>query len=296
MKIYIAGILGMLGYNIANTLKDRCDIVGMDIVDLHIDNIKYWKGSLYDMERVEGHILTEAPDVLIHTAAMVNVDKCEVEPQIAENLNVNVTRDLAKICNKNKIKMIYISTDAVFDGEKARLYTEEDSTNPINVYGKTKLKGEQYVLAYKDNVVLRTNIYGKNIQKKNSLGEWIYNELINSHTINMFSDIDFSPILVNELAEIIYLIIKKDISGLYHACGTGCITKYEFGVRLKEIFGIKTGEIVKSISDFANFSAKRSKHMGMSNEKLKKALGIEISTPEEGLYKFYEIMEEKNGD
>ena len=296
MKIYITGILGMLGYNIAETLKDRCDIVGMDALDLEVEGMKYWKGSLFDHEGVEADILKEKPDVLIHTAALVNVDKCEEEPKSAEKLNALVTKDLAEICGKNSIKMIYISTDAVFDGEDSRLYTENDLTNPVNIYGVTKLNGEKYVLAYKRNVVLRTNIYGKNLQNKKSFGEWIYDELSNSNTINMFSDIDFSPILANELAEIIYMVIEKDIEGLYHACGTGCITKYDFGVKLKEIFGIETGQIIKTTSESANFRAKRSKHMGMSNEKLKKLLDIHISTPEESIYKFCRIMEDKNGN
>ena len=92
------------------------------------------------------------------------------------------------------------------------------------------------------------------------------------------------------------MVIEKDIEGLYHACGTGCITKYDFGVKLKEIFGIETGQIIKTTSESANFRAKRSKHMGMSNEKLKKLLDIHISTPEESIYKFCRIMEDKNGN
>lgn len=297
MKIYITGILGLLGYNIVKVLENRCQITGIDTLDLDVPNLHYMVGSLFDKEKVEEHIKAERPDVLVHTAALVNVDKCEEEPQNAVMLNVDVTKYLAQICNKYNVKMIYISTDAVFDGESTELYTENDVTNPLNVYGKTKLEGERYVMKYPNNLVLRTNIYGKNIQNKRSFGEWIYYELCNGNELNMFSDIDFSPILVNELAEIIYEASKKKLVGLYHACSTGCITKYEFGMKLKEISGISNGKIVETSSDSMKFFAKRSKHMGMSNDKLCRELGIHISTPEEGIRKFCEMMEcDDNGN
>lgn len=297
MKIYITGILGMLGYNLAKTLQDRCQVTGIDIVGLDRNDLQYRKGSLFDKEDLEQSIREEKPEVLIHTAAMVNVDKCEEEPESAVRLNAEVTKSLAEICDQYNIKMVYISTDAVFDGESRQLYSEEDETNPLNIYAKTKLDGERYVMQYPGNLVFRTNIYGRNIQKKTSFGEWICSELLKGNELKMFSDIDFSPILVNELAEIIYESCKKDLRGLYHACGTGCITKYEFGIKMKSIFHIDTGTITEADSSSMNFQAKRPKHMGMSNEKLCKALGIHISTPEESIHKFYKIMESDwNGD
>ena len=159
--------------------------------------------------------------------------------------------------------------------------------NPLNVYGKTKLAGEACVLKYPQNLVFRTNIYGINIQKKQSFGEWIYYSLVEGKTLNLFTDIDFSPILVNELAELIYRACEKELCGLYHACGTGCITKYDFGIKLKDFFKIETGRIHKATSDSAHFKAQRSKHMGMSNNKLCNALNVEISTPQESIEKFY---------
>lgn len=296
MKIYITGIAGMLGYGIASSLKHRAEITGMDIVNVNIPEIRYCQASLLDYNSVEMHLKQEKPDVLIHTAALVNVDECEENPERAELFNSNVTAMLSDICEVQKIKMVYISTDAVFDGEEERLYTEDDKTNPINIYGKTKLKGEYFVLQHSDNLVLRTNIYGLNIQDKKSFGEWIYDSLKKDLTIKMFTDIYFSPILVNELAELIYLACEKNIAGLYHACGSGCISKYEFGMELKKIFNINSGEILKSASNCMHFKAPRSKHMGMDNKRLKNTLGVSISTPIESIYKFYHMIEmrEKN--
>ncbi len=293
MKIYVTGIAGMLGYSICRTLRDRADITGLDALDIRIPGLSYQVISLFDMEAVENDIAEKKPDVLIHTAAMVNVDRCEDNPEEAKYLNTEVTRQLAVLCDKYGIKMVYISTDAVFDGENPRLYVEEDMTNPLNVYGQTKHEGEYAVLKYQDNLVLRTNIYGMNIQDKQSFGEWIYFSLLEGNTLHMFSDIDFSPVLVDEMSELIYESCQKQLCGLYHACGTGCITKYDFAVKLKEIFQIESGVIHKTTSDTARLKAKRSKHMGMSNKKLTDALHKRISTPEESIEKFYHLCAEK---
>lgn len=293
MRIYITGIAGMLGYNIFQSLRDRAKVDGLDVLDIEISGLNYSKMSLLDSEALEKELSKKKPDVLIHTAAMVNVDKCEEEPEAAVQMNTCVTENLARLCDKYHMKMIYISTDAVFDGEKRELYTEEDKVNPINIYAKTKLDGEQAVLQYPNHLVFRTNIYGLNIQDKYSFGEWIYYSLKENKTLNMFTDIDFSPILVTELAEVIYLACKKNLSGLYHACGTGVMSKYDFGVKLKEICQITTGEIKASTSEQAQLKAKRSKHMGMSNQKLCKDLEIHISTPEESIYKFYELIKQR---
>lgn len=281
---------GMLGYGIYSELKDKAQITGVDIIELKNLSLPCQRISLYEIEEIEKNIVETKPDILIHTAALINVEECERNSEEAERLNVVVTRQLADLCNKYRIKMVYISTDAVFDGKDPKLYTEEDLVNPLNVYGRTKLTGETFVLKYPQNLVFRTNIYGINIQKKQSFGEWIYYSLIEGKTLNLFTDIDFSPILVNELAELIYKACQKGLCGVYHACGTGCITKYDFGIKLREFFQIKTGVIHKETSDIAQFKAQRSKHMGMSNRKLCNALNVEISTPQESIEKFYYLI------
>lgn len=292
MKLYITGIAGLLGSNIVRTLVNRCEITGVDLVEADIPNIKYEKFSLFDTDLLRDHIKAVNPDVVIHTAAAVNVDECEENPDWAKKLNDDVTKDIADICDNLGIKLVYISSDAVFDGKEARLYTETDTPNPLNVYARTKLAGEEHVLSYSNNMVFRTNIYGYNIQDKKSFGEWVLSALQDGQTLNMIDDIDFSPILVNDLAEIIYKAVVENLTGLYHVCATGCISKYEFGVKLKEIFELGSGDINKVHSDTMNFKAKRSRHMGMSNEKIKKILGIKIRTPEESIKEFRRLYEE----
>lgn len=290
-KIYITGIAGMLGINLAYNLNNKYNVVGCDILEINSKSIHSEKVNLLDETSIKMSIKRNTPDVLIHTAAMVNVDACEENVEAAQMLNESVTKKLAKICENEDIQMIYISTDAVFDGKSNKLYDENDITNPINVYAKTKLNGEKSVLSSSKNVVLRTNIYGFNYQNKNSFGEWIINSLNEGKELNMFDDILFSPILVNDLAFIVDKIMEESVIGLYHVCGTGAISKYHFACRLKEIFDIKNGKIIRSNSENFHFKAKRAKNMGMSNEKIKNELGINIRTPQESIIEFKRLYD-----
>ena len=288
-KVYVTGISGLLGYAIATNLIRNHQVCGVDIIKMEIPGCDIEYFDLTDSEMLERSIINQKPDIVIHTAAAVNVDACETDKEYANSLNSKLTENISFICKKYGIKLIYISTDAVFDGKKIGLYTEDDVPNPINYYGLTKLQGEDFVKQVDNSLILRTNIYGVNIQKKKSFGEWIVSSLQENQELNMFTDIMFSPILVNELAEIIDICICNDIEGLYHACGTGSISKYEFGMLVKEIFGINTGKIHKTTSDTMEFIAKRSKNMGMSNKKLRERLNINISTPEESIRRFKEL-------
>ena len=289
MKLFITGLAGMLGSNIAYELKKKYSISGVDLVNVNMPEVEAFCFDMLDFEKLLSCLEAIKPDIIIHTAAAVNVDRCEIEPEYAQNLNVKLTENICKIADMIQAKIIYISTDAVFDGKQVELYVETDETNPVNVYGKTKLQGENLVKQNKNNVLFRTNIYGFNIQEKDSFGEWIYNGLLKNQELNMFEDIDFSPILVNDLANVIDLAIQKKVSGLYHVCGTGCITKYTFGCELKKIFKIPTGKINKTQSDKCSFKAMRAKHMGMSNKNICDLLDCKIRTPIESIEEFYRL-------
>ena len=291
-KVYITGLAGLLGSNLAFLLKDSYEVYGADIVDVKMPGIHTAHYDILEEDKVREELVVTQPDIVIHTVAAVNVDLCEANPEFATRLNASSTQILTNICRELGIKLIYISTDAVFDPSENRLNTEKDQTNPKNEYGRTKLLGEQFALKVKENLVLRTNIYGCNIQNKLSFGEWIRTSLLEDQTLNMFSDIYFSPILVNDLAVLIDLCIKKKLCGLYHACGTGSVNKYEFGTYLKKEFQIETGTINKSASDNVTFQAPRSQYMGMSNEKIKQALNVSIRTPYESIQYFRQLFEQ----
>lgn len=291
-KIYITGIAGMLGSNLAYNLSGKYIITGADNTPVSMQNIVTNTYNMLDYKELKRNLSNERPDYLIHTVALVSVDGCEENPEAAYMLNTDLTREISEICAEQHIKMIYISTDAVFDGKDEKLYIEDDEVRPVNIYGKSKYEGEKFVIN-NGGTVLRTNIYGYNLQNKWSFGEWILYSLLEGKTLEMFDDIYFSPILVNELSRVIELTIKNNLSGLYHACGSGSINKYDFGCFLKMIFGITTGEIIRTQSANHKFKAKRSHNMSMSNKKIKDALGIDIHTPEESIIYFKKLYDEE---
>ena len=291
-SIFITGIAGMLGSNLSFLLRDKYHVAGVDLHEIDMEKVYGNVFSALDMELIKEQLIKHRTDVLIHCAALVNVDECEVNPEYALLVNYTTTKNLAWICRELGIKMIFISTDAVFDGTSDSLYLETDPPGPISVYGKTKRKAEEAVLMSAPyNLVVRTNIYGFNYREKSSFGEWILNSLISNIELNMFYDIYFSPILVNELSEILDLCIEQGLGGLYHICSTGSISKYDIAVAIMEEFGID-GSINKVSMEHYKFKAPRTRNMGMSNEKIKKELGVNIRSPKESVTEFKKLYEE----
>lgn len=293
-SIFITGLAGMLGSNLAFLLRDKYKIFGIDKNPVGIEGIICEEGSALDTLRVEDIIKENSIDIFIHCAALVNVDLCEQKPDYAEIVNYEMTKNLANICNRNGTKFIFISTDAVFPGTKLGLSNELDETGPISVYGKTKLVAETAVLKNKNNLVIRTNIYGFNYRDKNSFGEWIVQALHSDEALNMFSDLTFSPILVNRFVEILDICMEKDLKGIYHICCTGMISKYDLGVAIQKAFKIPGRINSTSMKDF-EFAAPRTKNMGLDNSKIRKELNMEIPTALEDAQEFYRLWQDGYG-
>lgn len=290
-NIFVTGISGMLGANIAFLLRENYRVSGIDLNEVDIENVNSTVGSVLDLDLMRKLLTENRVDVFIHCAALVNVDECELHPDYANQINSENVAQLADLCHELSVKFIFISTDAVFSGEReGYLYKESDETDPISVYGKTKLAAEQHTLQYEENLVVRTNIYGFNYRDKFSFGEWIINSLDNNQPLNMVDDIYFSPILVNELVELIDRCIREDIRGLYHVCSTGSINKYDIACCFKKTFE-KNGEINRVKMADLSFKAPRTHNMGMDNEKIRKKLGVSIRTPEESVLYFKELSD-----
>lgn len=293
-SVFITGIAGMLGSNLAYLLRDNYHVSGVDLHEVTMPKVTCHVFSALDGEKLKECLIEDKVDVLIHCAALVNMDECEENPEYADLINYKLSKNLAKLSDELGIKMIFISTDAVFDGrvKKEYLYRESDIPSPVSVYGKTKLMAEEAVLGYSRNLVARTNIYGFNYRDKNSFGEWILNSLLSGIELNMFYDIYFSPLLVNELAVILDSCIKQDLAGLYHICSTGSISKYDIAYAIMEEFKLY-GSVNRVSMENYHFKAPRTKNMGLCNDKISKELGVSISTPLEGVKEFKRLYDHK---
>jgi len=275
LNILVTGAAGLLGSNLSYLLRDKANIIAFDRNPVVMESVSYVYGSVLDVYTVEKVIKNFSVDVVIHCAALTNMDICEQDPNYAEIVNTVMTSNLACVSDRYGVKMVYISSDSVYPGTKAGLYAENEAPAPISVYAKTKLMGEEATLRYPRNLVVRTNLYGFNYRDKESFGEWVINALSEGRELKMFDDLYFSPILVNRLADLIMASIKADLKGLFNICCTGSISKYDLGCEIKERFELK-GDIIRSSMKSHQYIAPRTQNMGMDNRLIRETLGVDI--------------------
>lgn len=239
-KLLIIGGSGLVGSTLANYAKSDYDVFltynknkpdNSNLQSFRIDLLKN-RGEIIKL------IQTLNPNFIVHTAAHPSVDLCETNHTLANELHVDVTKEIATVCTKINSKLIYISTDAVFNGKSKKKYSETDTADPINHYGLTKLNAEKIILnSSNTNVILRTAvIYGWH--KKSRFSNWIIDSLKEKIKVDPHIDQYNSPTLVDDLANVILKIIKMNISGLFHATGRTCVNRYEFATLLADIFNL----------------------------------------------------------
>lgn len=230
---------------------------------------------------------------IINCIALANIDEAEKNPDLAIWLNVEIPGILADVCNRTEKRLVHISTDAVFDGRGSRK-TESEIPNPISVYGKTKLAGEQLVLTSGgENFVFRVNFYG--VSKKTvSLFEFFYNALKSNEEVNGYSDVYFNTMYAQHTVQVILRTLNQGSAGLYHAVGNERITKYEFGIAIAEHFAFDSS-LVRSVSMPKDSSMIRSRDLTLSNGKIT-SLGIKVPSLIQGLTDLRkELRESTNG-
>jgi len=225
MKVLVTGADGQLGYDVVKKLKElNIKHIGVDKEDFDLTNEKETKDFILDYQ----------PDVIIHCAAYTDVDQAEVERKLCHKVNVEGTRYVAEAAKKLNAKMLYISTDYVFDGQGEEPFEVTDQPNPINYYGETKYQGEQEVQNLLDKYfIVRTSwVFGEHgdnfVKTMLKLGK-------ERDEISIVADQYGSPTYTLDLAELIIEMIKTDKYGVYHATNEGVCSWYEFA---KEIFKI----------------------------------------------------------
>ena len=232
------------------------------------------------------------PDIVVHTAGETNVDRCEMDKEYAWKVNVEGTRNVVRGCSRVGAKIMYVSTDYIFDGEKG-LYTEEDDPNPISHYGSTKLEGEKYVAGIGRNyVIVRTSVlYGWHPWKLN-FAKWVIKSLSEAKQISVVNDHYNSPTLADNLAEVMLEIINRDLKGLYHTAGSERINRFEFALRIAETFDLDSS-LIKPIkmSELKAWVAKRPRDSSLCVNKIEKELKTKLLNVGEGLKKMEEEVD-----
>jgi dTDP-4-dehydrorhamnose reductase len=257
MKVLVTGADGQLGYDVVKKLKEiNIEHIGVDKEDFDLTNEKETKDFILDYK----------PDVIVHCAAYTDVDRAEVERELCYQINVDGTRYVAEIAKEINAKILYISTDYVFDGQGEEPFEVTDQPNPINYYGETKYQGEQEVQKLLDKYfIVRTSwVFGEHgdnfVKTMLRLGK-------ERDEISVVADQYGSPTYTGDLAELIIEMIKTDKYGIYHATNEGFCSWYEFA---KEIF--KVSDIVVKVipvnSEEFKTRAERPKNSRLQKNKL----------------------------
>jgi len=294
-KTLITGVNGMLGSFVVQELLQRpgLDVYGLGKSESNewLDPEHYFQLNLLDLESLEKLLGELSPDVIVHCAAEVNLDRCESDPAYADKIHRDVSAVLAA-CDPATTRVIYVSTDSVFDGKQGN-YTEEDKTHPLNYYAMSKFHGEEAVRKRGENyVILRTNIYGFKKNNGNSLFEWIAKKLSAGEGITGFDDLLFNPLYVGQLAQVIGDLIGNKYSGTLNAACDEFVSKYKFAVDIAHEFGWDESLVAKGNSDMFPAKLERPKNTTLNTSKLNTVVGY-VPSLKGGLQQLHKDFQSK---
>ncbi len=293
MRILITGASGLLGLNLAVEATRRHTVFGT--VNEHALDSKTFTVVQTDLlapGAVERLLESTHPDWVIHCAALANLEACETDPLLAKQMNTDLPRTLASHVARSGARLVYVSTDSVFDGLRGD-YSEEDLPNPVGVYSRTKLNGELAVAeADPTAIIARVVFYGWSLNGKRSLAEFFFNNLSQSTRVMGFTDVYFCPLLANDLASIFLKMLKKRLSGLYHVVSPEALSKYDFGMRLAQRFNLDGNLISPTSVTQAGLKATRSPNLTLRSDKLARALGEPLPNISTGLDKLYALYQQ----
>ena len=278
-KIFITGSAGQLGQSIIQLFKSRYEIISTsrssyNKTDYFLD--------ITDSILTKDLIATISPDIILNLAALTDVDLCEKKPELASSINFHGVQNLVDAFDG---PIIHLSTDYVFDGSKGQ-YCEEDVTNPINEYGRTKLKGEQYLAENsKDNLIIRTNVLYDYLSNSNaSFLSWIVHSLNDKKVINVVDDQINNPTWTMSLAVVIDRAIQTELNGLIHWGDADWISRYEFALKIAESFNLKKDLIEPIKTAELNQTAIRPLKGGLRTTNAEKMLNLEPPSIEHCLH------------
>lgn len=265
-KVLVTGAGGQLGQSLdlQNVTTIRTSRSKSDSIDVILD--------VTDNQNVESLINEHDPDIILHLAAMTNVDGCELNPDKAHEINVKGTANLLKLFDG---KFIFLSTDYVFNGEDGP-YSENDEVDPINVYGRSKLDAENIVKEISNDwVILRTNVvWNIGGSYHASFADWLVNELTNERTVKIVTDQWNNPTHTDDLGRVIDQIIEKDAQGLFHYGSSDVLNRYDFAKLIANVYELDESLITPIRTESLNQSAKRPLKSGLKTDKIEQELEI----------------------
>ena len=274
MKILVTGSSGLLG----------AQLVSLGLKDGHRVLSAYGShqpsgGEPIRLDLAELHAIVPviqkaAPDIIVHTASITDVDLCEQKPQLARLINGEATGKIAEAAVALQAYLIYVSTDYVFDGNSG-MYREDDTPSPVNSYGESKLLGEKLVRkSGARHCIARTSVvYGCGREHRPNFATWVLGKLRSREVARVVNDQYASPTLNLNLAEMISDLSEKRLEGILHLAGATRIDRYNFALTIAEVFHLDPGPIMKVSSREIDWKARRPADSSLDVSKTTRLLG-----------------------
>jgi dTDP-4-dehydrorhamnose reductase len=284
-KLLILGVSGFLGSFLEKSLSKNFNIYGT--VYKSEEKVTQSRVKLDGTSGIQiiEVLLSFRPDIVINCAGFTSVDQCELDPLKANLLNFQMPVNVSNACNELGIRFVQISTDH-FENQNVYPYAETDASIPVNIYGLTKRRAEEYLVQNSVNTLLvRTNFFGLNSVVSHSLLDTVLSQLKAGRNMNGFYDIRFTPVALHELARTLTVLINAGGTGLIHVSGNESISKYEFLRMIARQFGYSEN-LIRGVSISENTQlVRRPKNMCLSNELLRSDYNIEIESVSQSLMK-----------
>lgn len=285
MNILITGGTSLLGRSLLRTIPtiDKYKIYATYYGKEQLPDTIFM--DLRNPKQISQVFKTSSPDWIIHTAGITNVDFVDKNPELSYEVNVKGTQYIIDECKKYNTKIIYISSNAVFDGENAP-YKEEDKINPVNIYGVQKAECEERVKnsGYDYAIVRPVLMYGWNaaFERTNPVTYEI-EKLKNSEKLHIVDDIHTQPLYSISCAEASWKIIELNKNGIFHLAGKDILTRFDFAIEIANVFELDKSLIFPVKSEFFTDIAKRPKNTSYITSKMENELGVKPTGVKEGL-------------
>lgn len=274
MRILLTGGSGLLALNWAVSERENHELfLGIHHRAIQLNGSQSVRLELASPKLFGSQLATISPELVVHTAGLTSVERCESEPQEAQAINTVLASTVASACSEHAIPLIHISTDHLFRGHLPN-QVETSKCDPVNWYGRSKARAEKEVTeTCPSALIVRTNFFGWGTSYRRSISDWILDGLRKSQPLSLFEDVFFTPIHALEVTRTVMELHKSGSTGIFHVVGDERISKLEFGRRLARRFGYDE-TILKPVS----FSSKqglvtRPMDMSLSNWKACSVLG-----------------------
>lgn len=283
----------MLAVNWALCRRNKDEVwLGLHKRKIRISQVYTTPFEIASVDLITQTIKNISPDVIIHAAALTNVEECEKEPDTAFLVNSRYAGFMSKVAFEENVKFVHISTDQIFDG-KTPFKNETDLPKPVNVYGLSKLDGENIVRKENPNaLILRVNFFGWGPTYRQSLSDWILTSLVQARRITLYDNVIFNPLNVSEIIEAAHDLLSVGAEGVYNLVNNEAISKYDFGLRLADQFKLDRHLIAYGSYNNEN-TVSRPLNMTLDNSKFLNDCGRVGFSIERSLTKLIEEDEKK---